>query len=98
MSKIGFLVVSLTLLVLMVLSVWRERRGARWRSMGLCHQCGAPLRSDAKSILLRFNAPSSAVVVCGGCAKERTIRRWLAGGLALMALVAFTVWWFVRQA
>jgi hypothetical protein len=97
MTKIGFLVIALTALVLMVVSVWRERRSERWRSLGLCYQCGAALGLDAKPVTLRFKAPSPAKVVdfCGGCAKERTIRRWLMAALMALALI---VGWFVHQA
>lgn len=94
MSKIGFLVIALTVLVLMVLSVWRERRSAQWRSLGLCYQCGAALGSDAKSVTLHFKSPASAVRICGGCVKERTIRRWL---VAILVVLGVTVGWFVYQ-
>ena len=98
MSKIGFLVIALTALGLMVLSVWRDRRGARWCSLGLCHQCGAHLGPNAKSVPLRFtNRGGSVVRICGGCAKERTIRRWMLASFALVALIALTVWWSVRN-
>lgn len=95
MSKIGFLVIALTALVLMVLSVWRERRSAQWRSLGLCYQCGAALGADAKSVTLRFKGPTTAVIFCGGCVKERTIRRWL---MAILVVIGLTVGWFVHHA
>jgi hypothetical protein len=98
MSKIGLIVITLTALGLMVLSVWRERRSAQWRSLGLCYQCGAHLGANAKSVPLRFTNPGGSVVrICGGCAKERAIRRWMLASFALVALIALTVWWFVHQ-
>ena len=97
MSKIGFLVIALTALVLMVLSVWRERRSEGWRSRGLCHQCGAHLGADAKSVPLRFMSRGNTVRICGGCAKERHIQRWMLASFALVALIAATVWWWLRQ-
>ncbi|HCX81981.1 MAG: hypothetical protein A3E00_02455 [Curvibacter sp. RIFCSPHIGHO2_12_FULL_63_18] len=98
MSKIGFLIIALTALGLMVLSVWRDRRSARWRSLGLCHQCGAHLGANAKSVPLRFRNPGAGVVrICGGCAKERTIQRWMLASFALVALIALTVWWLLQR-
>ena len=94
MSKIGFLVIALTALVLMVLSVWRERRSERWRSMGLCYQCGATLGLDAKPVTLRFRGPTRSVIFCAGCVKERTIQRWL---MAILVVFVATIGWFVHQ-
>ena len=98
MSKIGFLIVTFTALGLMVLSVWREHRGDRWRSQGLCYRCGAHLGANARSAAIRLLNPSNKVRICGGCAHERAIRRWMLASFALLGLIGFGIWWFVRQA
>jgi MFS-type transporter involved in bile tolerance (Atg22 family) len=98
MSKIGFLVIALTALGLMVLSVWRDRRSARWRSLGLCHQCGATLGAGTTTVAQHLLSPRNKVRICGGCAQERRIRRWMLTSFALLGLIAMAIWWWVRQA
>jgi hypothetical protein len=97
MSKIGFLIVTFTALGLMVLSAWREHRGKRWCSQGLCYQCGAHLAPGAKPVPLSLLSPGNKVRICAGCTKERAIQRWMLASFALLGLMAFGVWWFVRQ-
>lgn len=98
MSKIGFLIIALTALGLMVLSVWRDRRSARWRSLGLCHQCGANLGAGSQSVPLRFMDRGNRVRICGGCVKERRIQRWMLASFVLIGLTATAAWWWLRQA
>ena len=98
MSKIGFLIIALTALGLMVLSVWRDRRSARWRSLGLCHQCGAHLGANAKSVPLRFRNPGAGVVrICGGRAQERTNQSRMLASLALVAPLPLTISWLLQR-
>lgn len=97
MSKIGFLVIAFTALALMVLSVVRERRSERWRSQGLCHQCGAHLGAGATSVPLRFMSSGNRVRICGGCAQERRIQRWMLASFALVGLIATALWWWLHH-
>lgn len=98
MSKIGFLVIAFTALGLMLLSVWRDRKSARWRSQGLCHQCGAQLGAGTISVPQHLLSPAQKVRICGGCAQERRIQRWILASFALLGLVATGIWYLVRQA
>jgi hypothetical protein len=97
MSKIGFLVIAFTALALMVLSVVRERRSERWRSQGLCHQCGAHLGVGSKSVPPHFMSPGEKVRICGGCVKERRIQRWMLASFALIGLIAAAIWWWLQH-
>ncbi len=98
MSKIGFLVIAFTALGLMVLSAWRDRKSARWRSQGLCHQCGAHLGAGTISVPQHRLSPARKVRICGGCAQERRIQRWILASFALIGLIAAAVWWWLHQA
>lgn len=97
MSKIGFLVIAFTALGLMVLSVWRDRKSARWRSQGLCHQCGAHLGAGSIPVPQHLLSPAKKVRICGGCAQERRIQRWILAGFALVGLIALAVWWSLQR-
>lgn len=97
MSKIGFLVIAFTALGLMVLSVWRDRKSARWRSQGLCHQCGAHLGAGSISVPQHLLSPARKVRICGGCAQERRIQRWIFASFALVGLIALAVWWSLQR-
>ena len=97
MSKIGFLVIAFTALALMVLSVWRDRKSARWRNQGLCHQCGAHLGAGSISVSQHLLSPAQKVRICGGCAQERRIQRWMLASFALIGLVAATLWWWLHH-
>jgi hypothetical protein len=96
MSKFGFIAIALFTLVLILTSVWRERRSERWNRMGKCYQCGFPLGFGSTAVALRFKAsPARKVDFCGRCAKHRLVWGWLVA--ALIVAFAGVVWWGLQN-